>query len=35
MPELAHVEVVFLPPNNTSKLQPLEAGVIATLKRVI
>ena len=32
LPELDHVEVVFLSPNTTSKLQPLDAGIIASLK---
>ena len=32
LPEIDHVEVVFLPPNTISKLQPLDAGIIASLK---
>ena len=31
----ANVEVINLPPNTTSKLQPLDAGVIAAFKRRI
>jgi DDE superfamily endonuclease len=30
--ELQYVEVLFLPPNATSKIQPLDAGIIAALK---
>ena len=30
---LSHVEVYFLPPNTTSKLQPMDAGVIMSFKR--
>lgn len=30
--QLDHVEVAFLPPNTTSKLQPLDAGIIAAMK---
>ena len=29
---LTHVEVLFLPPNTTSKIQPLDAGIIASFK---
>lgn len=32
LPELEHVTVHFLPPNATSHIQPLDAGIIATLK---
>ena len=31
--ELQSVTVVFLPPNTISKLQPMDAGIIASLKR--
>ncbi|CAB4382397.1 unnamed protein product [Rhizophagus irregularis] len=30
--QLTHVEVVFVPPNTTSHLQPLDAGIIASFK---
>ena len=33
IPELYHVHVLFLPKNTTSVLQPLEAGVIAAVKK--
>lgn len=32
LPELHNVEVIFLPPNTTSKIQPMDAGVIASVK---
>lgn len=32
VPKLDHVELEFLPPNTTSKLQPMDAGIIATLE---
>lgn len=30
---LSHVDVYFLPPNTTSKLQPMDAGIIMSFKR--
>lgn len=33
MPALPNIEVKFLPPNTTSRLQPMDAGIIASLKR--
>ena len=33
LPNLDHVQVVFLPKNTTSKLQPMDAGVIACIKK--
>lgn len=33
LPNLECVQVLFLPPNTTSKLQPMDAGIIACLKR--
>lgn len=32
IPPIDNVEILFLPPNSTSKLQPLDAEIIATLK---
>lgn len=32
IPHLSNVTVKFLPPNTTSKIQPLDAGIIASLK---
>jgi len=31
--QLTNIEVLFLPPNATSKIQPMDAGVIAAFKR--
>ena len=33
LPELSHVSVLFLPKRTKSRLQPMNAGVIAALKR--
>ena len=30
---LSHVDIHFLPPNTTSKIQPMDAGVIMAFKR--
>ena len=30
---LNHVEVMFLPPNTTSRIQPMDAGIIAAMKK--
>lgn len=32
MPKLDHTEVIFLPPNTTSRIHPMEAGIIAAVK---
>ena len=32
MPDMDNVRVVFLPPNTTSKVQPMDAGIIACMK---
>ncbi|GFW38508.1 tigger transposable element-derived protein 1 [Trichonephila clavipes] len=36
-PQLEHsnVQLVFLPPNTTSLIQPLDQGIIATLKNIL
>lgn len=31
--ELSHVDVHFLPPNTTSKIQPMDAGIIMSFKK--
>lgn len=33
LPPLQNVRVIFLPPNTTSRIQPLDAGIIAWVKR--
>ena len=33
LPDLLHVCLLFLPKNTTSKLQPLDAGIIAAIKK--
>ncbi len=33
LPNLLHLEVLFLPKNSTSRTQPLDAGIIACIKR--
>ena len=33
LPELHHVYVIFWPKNTTARLQPLDAGIIASVKR--
>ena len=30
---LPHVEIHFLPPNTTSKIQPIDAGIIISFKK--
>lgn len=31
--EFSHVRIKFLPPNTTSRLQPLDTGIIAVVKK--
>ena len=31
--ELSHMDVHFLPPNTTSKIQPMDAGIIMSFKK--
>lgn len=33
LPSLGNVHILFLPKNTTARLQPLDAGVIATIKK--
>ena len=35
MSGLTNIILIFLPPNNTAKTQPMDAGVFATLKHII
>lgn len=35
IPLLTYLKVVFLPPNSTSKLQPIDAGMISCMKKGI
>jgi len=30
--ELKHLKIIFLPPNTTSMTQPMDAGIIQTIK---
>ena len=34
LPTLLHVHVLFLPKNTTARLQPLDGGIIASLKKL-
>ena len=33
LPTLLHVQILFLPKNTTARLQPLDAGIIASVKK--
>ena len=33
LPTLPHIDVIYLPANTTSRVQPLDSGVIASLKK--
>lgn len=32
-PELNHIDVLYLPPSTISRLQPLDAGIVLTVKK--
>ena len=33
LPSFSNVRIIFLPPNTTCKIQPMDAGIIATMKK--
>lgn len=33
LPSLSNVEMIFLPPNTTSNIQPMDAGIIAAMEK--